>query len=110
MAWQRRSRRWKKAGPRQNLIGPAIQRIRRKHMLTQAALALKCCESGFELGPTEVAKIECGVRCVTDVEIAALARVLAVESGEFFLSEPVIEESNPVPKGLLRARPLAKKS
>lgn len=109
MAFPRHSRRWRKAGPKQNMIGPAIQRIRRQQKLTQAALAAKCREAGLVLGKTEVAKIECGVRCITDVEIAALARVLAVEPGEFFVPEPAIEEPVAAPKGLSRARPSAKK-
>lgn len=58
----------------------------------------------------EVAQIETGVRCITDVEIAAHARVLAVEPGEFLVPEPVIEEPVAVSEGLSRPRPSAKKS
>jgi transcriptional regulator with XRE-family HTH domain len=56
--------------------------------LSQEQLAAKCCILGFDLSRGTLAKIEAGIRCVTDAELRVLARSLRVKMDELFPPEP----------------------
>ncbi|MBN1399409.1 MAG: helix-turn-helix transcriptional regulator [Anaerolineae bacterium] len=65
---------------RNNIIGPRVRLARQEKTppLTQEALATALQLAGWDISRSGVAKIELGMRQVTDVEIAKLARVLDV--------------------------------
>ena len=47
--------------------------------LSQDALSARCARLGWEVSENGIAKIETQVRCVTDIEMIALARALRVK-------------------------------
>ncbi len=61
-----------------NLIGKQVGEERNHLGLTQAALAAKCQLMGWDLSREVLAKIESGVRGITDKEIAIFSDVLGV--------------------------------
>ena len=61
---------------KQNILGPQIRRIRVRQGISQEMLAARCGVAGWDLSRGTLAKIEAGVRCVTDEEAARLALVL----------------------------------
>jgi len=69
---------------RQNIIGPAVRRLRVKRDLTQEALAARCQVKGWDITRGTLAKIEAQVRCVSDAEVALLAEGLGCELKELF--------------------------
>lgn len=71
---------------KQNLIGPAIRRLRVKHDLTQDALAARCQVAGWDLSRETLSKIEAQLRRVNDAEVHMLAHVLRCEMRELFPS------------------------
>jgi len=68
----------------QNIIGPQVRRLRVRREWTQDVLATKCNLAGWDLSRGTLAKIEAQVRCVTDAEAFALAKVLRVELMELY--------------------------
>lgn len=62
--------------PRQNIVGRQVARIRNEMALTQELLAARCCVAGWDISRGTLAKIEAGVRCVSDREVAMLAIAL----------------------------------
>ncbi len=71
----------------QNVIGPAIRKIRYQRGLTQAMLAARCHRAGWDIGENTISKIEAQIRCVTDGEIIFLAKALGVNIQDFFLQK-----------------------
>lgn len=63
----------------QNIVGPQIRKLRYEQNLTQDELAARCQRIGFDLSRGTLSKIEAGLRCVTDRELADLAKALNVE-------------------------------
>ncbi|HEX5221484.1 MAG TPA: helix-turn-helix transcriptional regulator [Verrucomicrobiae bacterium] len=61
-----------------NVVGPQIQRVRYQLALTQEQLAARCQLFGLDVGRATIAQIESQFRCVTDLELLQLARVLDV--------------------------------
>ncbi|MGE0540235.1 MAG: helix-turn-helix domain-containing protein [Dehalococcoidia bacterium] len=63
-----------------NIVGPRVREARRRitPRLTQAALAARLQVAGFNIDRAGIAKIECGYREVTDYELVALAKALAI--------------------------------
>ncbi|MBN8708670.1 MAG: hypothetical protein BGO12_02765 [Verrucomicrobia bacterium 61-8] len=59
-----------------NVCGPQIARRRSELGWSQPQLALKCQLQGWDVSRDIIARIEGGVRCVEDIELATLARVL----------------------------------
>jgi transcriptional regulator with XRE-family HTH domain len=59
-----------------NISGPRIAAIRKEKGMTQSELAKKVQVSGVNLDRATIAKIENGIRCVLDYELAGIARVL----------------------------------
>lgn len=71
----------------QNMIGPAIRRIRYQRGLTQAMLAARCHHAGWDIGENTISKIEAQIRCITDREIIFLAKALNKNIQDFFLQK-----------------------
>ena len=71
---------------RRNLVGARIRELRRKATpkLTQDQLAGKVAALAVGLDRTAIYRIERGVRAVTDLELAALARALRVPISALF--------------------------
>jgi transcriptional regulator with XRE-family HTH domain len=63
----------------QNIAGPQIRKLRYQQGLTQTLFAARCSVLGLELSRGTLSKIEAQLRCVTDVELVALAEALRVE-------------------------------
>ena len=72
-----------------NLVGPRVReaRHRSRPRLTQQQLAARLQVAGYPLDRVAVAKIEIGLREVTDIELVALAAALRVSAG-WLLREP----------------------
>ena len=70
--------------PAANLIGPEVARLRTERGLSQAALAATAQRAGWDISRETLAKIESGVRCVTDIEAAKLAKVFKVPVADLF--------------------------
>ncbi len=62
-----------------NLSGPNVRKYRDQLGLSQEELAAKCQIAGWDIGRGVIAKIETGTRCVDDIELVKLARVLGVK-------------------------------
>ena len=65
-----------------NLIGKQVSEARSRLALSQAALAATCQRKGWDLSRDVLARIESGVRGITDKEMAILCDVLHVPVGE----------------------------
>ena len=61
-----------------NLIGTQVSEARKDLGLSQAGLAAKCQRKGWDLSRDVLARIESGVRGITDKEIAIFCEVLRV--------------------------------
>ena len=75
------------AGPtrlRQNVVGPAVRRLRYAKKITQDTLATWCMVAGCDLSRGTLAKIEAQIRGVSEVELFTLALVLRVRMDELF--------------------------
>lgn len=70
--------------PRGNIVGRQVRQIRSKKALSQPQLAAKCQRIGWDIGRDIIARIETGVRLVTDSELLFLARALNVEVVSLF--------------------------
>jgi hypothetical protein len=64
-----------------NIVGDRIREARTtgKTPLTQDQLAGRLAAKGVPLDRVAIAKVECGLRCVYDYEVGALAEVLRVD-------------------------------
>jgi transcriptional regulator with XRE-family HTH domain len=71
-----------------NVIGPTIKALRQRQQLTQEMLAARCGVLRWDISENTVAKIETGLRCVTDRELLILARALRVKLREIFPKQP----------------------
>ena len=60
----------------QNVAGREIHRFRNLRDLTQEALATALQVQGWDISRGTLAKIESGIRCVTDMEVVVMAKVL----------------------------------
>ena len=65
---------------RNNIVGERakIARLSHEPRLTQEGLAILLQLQGWDIGRSGIAKIEIGLRQVTDIEVVHLARALAV--------------------------------
>lgn len=66
------------ADGRCNLCGKQVAAFRKERGLSQRALADRLQLAGIDLDKNAVQRMESGQRFVTDIELAALARVLGV--------------------------------
>ena len=72
-----------------NIVGPTVRRIRFQKGWTQAVLTARCQRMGWDIGENIIAKIEAQFRCVSDCEIAWLAKALGVKLQEIFPKDPL---------------------
>ena len=68
----------------QNIIGPAVRRLRVEKGLTQEAFAARCQLAGWDLSRETLSMIEAGLRRVNDAEVMMLAKVLGCELKDMF--------------------------
>lgn len=61
-----------------NLIGKQVSKARNHLALSQAELAARCQRMGWDLSRDVLARIESGIRGITDKEISILCEVLGV--------------------------------
>lgn len=67
-----------------NAVGPTIRRLRTAKDFSQERLAIECARLGYDLPRATLAKIEAGIRAVSDVEIFVLAHALKVGVADLF--------------------------
>ena len=67
-----------------NIVGPQVRKRRNELGLTQEELATQCQLNGFDISRGTLSQIEAQIRCVTDDELLALARVLKVSTDSLF--------------------------
>ncbi len=70
--------------PPHNLVGPAVRRLRSEKKLTQERFAARCNVMGWDLSRGTLAKIEAGVRRVSDLEAMLLATALKVHIRQLY--------------------------
>lgn len=70
--------------PSRNAIGANLRRIRNVKGISQQRLSVECSRLGYELPRGTLAKIESGIRAVSDVEFFVLAHALNIELPELF--------------------------
>lgn len=68
-----------------NAVGPRIKVLREQKKLSQERMAAKLGVVGWDATRFMVAKIETGLRCVTDQELIIIAKVLNVPIQEIFV-------------------------
>ncbi len=73
----------------QNLVGPAIRRLRMDAGLSQEALAAKLQVAGWDLTRGGLSKIEARLRRVNDAELLVLAKVLKCGVAELYPAKPL---------------------
>ncbi|RMG73552.1 MAG: XRE family transcriptional regulator [Chloroflexi bacterium] len=71
----------------QNITGRNIQKFRKQQGLTQDDLATRLQIKGLSHTRNTIAKIEIGLRRVTDIELFAIASILNIDIGRFFNHE-----------------------
>lgn len=71
-----RSKRWMKN--RKNAVGPQLMGFRNRLGLSQTELAAKLQVGGWDVSRDIIARIEGQTRCVTDMELIDLSRILRV--------------------------------
>ena len=67
-----------------NIIGKQVARLRNQLDLSQDQLSAKCQRVGLDISRGTLAKIEAGIRCVSDGEALLLAQALGVGVSELF--------------------------
>ena len=67
-----------------NITGRQIAKVRTERGLSQDKLAGKCQRLGWDVSRTTVAKIESGIRCVSDSELLLLSMALGVGVSDLF--------------------------
>jgi transcriptional regulator with XRE-family HTH domain len=67
-----------------NLVGPQIRRLRDSRGMTQAVLAEKLQLIGWDVSRVSLAKLEAGLRWVSDCELLFLAKALGVGVPELY--------------------------
>ena len=69
---------------KKNIIGINIRQARKKSHVTQMDLAAQLQLLGLRIDRSAVAKIEVGIRPISDIEIIAIARVLNIPVPSIF--------------------------
>ena len=67
-----------------NITGRQVAKARTAKGLSQDQLAGKCQRAGLDISRGTLAKIEAGIRCVSDQEALLLAQALGVGVSELF--------------------------
>jgi transcriptional regulator with XRE-family HTH domain len=68
----------------QNIVGGQIRKVRYQAGWSQEQLAARLARQGWDISRGTLAKIEAGVRCVSDGELLSLARALGVRTDDLF--------------------------
>ncbi len=71
-----------------NLLGPGVRRAREAKNWSQEDLARKLQLAGWDVDRTLIARIELRTRCVTDMELLMLAKILGVTLNAFSVPIP----------------------
>jgi len=69
---------------RKNIIGSCVCKARKKAKITQIDLAARLQVLGIKIDQAGLSKLENGNRPVTDIEIAAIAKILKVPVSQLF--------------------------
>ena len=77
---------------RKNIVGPRVRKARKESQVTQMELAAQLQLLGISIDRSAIAKLESGRRPASDIEIAAIAKVLKVPISWLF--EEDIEENS----------------
>ena len=67
-----------------NVTGKQVSRLRNQLDLSQDQLSAKCQRVGLDISRGTLAKIEAGVRCVSDQEALLLSQALGVSVSDLF--------------------------
>ncbi len=67
-----------------NVTGKQVSRLRNQLGLSQDQLSAKCQRVGLDISRGTLAKIEAGIRCVSDGEALLLAQALGVGVSDLF--------------------------
>lgn len=67
-----------------NIIGKQVSRLRNGLDISQEQFAARCQTVGLDISRGTLAKIESGVRCVSDQEALLLAQALGVAISDLF--------------------------
>jgi len=70
-----------------NIVGPQVRRRRSELGWTQEEMAAQCQLNGLDISRGTLSQIEAQLRCVTDDELWALARVLGATTDSLFPQE-----------------------
>jgi transcriptional regulator with XRE-family HTH domain len=68
----------------QNIVGPAVRKIRYQRGWTQAILTARCARVGWDVHQSTIGKIEAQYRGVSDREIVFIAQALEVRVQDLF--------------------------
>lgn len=69
---------------RKNIIGSRVREERKEAKITQIDLAAQLQVSGIKIDQAGLSKLESGDRPVTDIEVAAIAKILKVPISRLF--------------------------
>ena len=67
-----------------NVTGKQVSRLRNQLGLSQDQLSAKCQRVGLDISRGTLAKMEAGVRCISDQEALLLAQALGVGVADLF--------------------------
>lgn len=63
---------------RKNIVGARVRKARKESKITQMELAAKLQVLSIKIDRPAISKLETGSRPVTDIEVAAIAKILKV--------------------------------
>ena len=75
-----------------NLVGPQIRKLRSARGWSQAKFAVQLQLKGLDMGRDVVARIECQIRGIRDLDIPFFANTLGVEVSHLFFN---LQETSP---------------
>lgn len=78
-------------GPKMNLIGENVAKLRKKQKMSQQKLSNKLELYAVYVCRGSISRIEDRSRTVTDIELCAIAKVLNVEISELFDKEMIAD-------------------
>jgi transcriptional regulator with XRE-family HTH domain len=88
---------------RLNLIGPQVRKWRDNRRWSQETMASKLQLLGWSISRNSLAKLELGLRRVSDCELFFLAKVLRVDLRDLFPKQMPLKEIGPAFQGGGRA-------
>jgi transcriptional regulator with XRE-family HTH domain len=91
------------AKERRNHVGPQVRRLRSVNQWSQADLAAACQLHGWDAGRDIVARMESGLRQITDHELIVLAHVMGTTVAELIGETPLPTDPDTL-RTLLSAR------